>query len=96
MSCVLGKVVIDGAGPFTESQDQAKSKLVPVPPKTHFTPGLSEGCACGRALFGEGEECITTVASWQMMIMEARWVGRALYDAEEVVLARGQSPVTAL
>ena len=36
------------------------------------------------------------MASWQMMIMEARWVGRALYDAEEVVLARGQSPVTAL
>lgn len=59
-------------------------------------PGVSEGRACARALFGDGEECITTVASWQMMITEARWVGRALYDAEEVVLARGQSPATAL
>lgn len=45
-----------------------------------------------RALFGEDEECITTMTAWQNMVAEARWVGRALYDAEEVVLGRGQTP----
>ena len=39
-----------------------------------------------RALFGDAEECITTIQSWQQMTHEAKWVGRALYDAEDIVL----------
>ncbi len=39
-----------------------------------------------RALFGTEEECITSLAAWQHMCTEARWVGRALFDAEEMVL----------
>ena len=30
--------------------------------------------------------------AWQMMVLEARWVGRALFDAEEVVLGGCQAP----
>ena len=30
--------------------------------------------------------------AWQMMVLEARWVGRALFDAEEVALGGGQAP----
>ena len=41
--------------------------------------------AC-RALFGDQEECLTTLLAWQQMTNEARWFGRALYDAEEIVL----------
>ena len=52
-------------------------------------------CARARALFGDSEECITTMQSWQMMVLEARWVGRALFDAEEVVLGRWQAPLPA-
>ena len=43
-----------------------------------------------RALFGTEEECITSLAAWQHMCTEARWVGRALFDAEEVVLRNTQ------
>lgn len=50
---------------------------------------------CSRALFGDNEECITTMPAWQMMVTEARWVGRALFDAEEVVLGRWQAPLPA-
>lgn len=39
-----------------------------------------------RALFGDQEECLTTLLAWQQMTNEARWFGRALYDAEELVL----------
>jgi hypothetical protein len=39
-----------------------------------------------RALFGTEDECITSLAAWQQMTTEARWVGRALYDAEELAL----------
>ncbi|DBA97322.1 TPA: hypothetical protein ACH3X1_015060 [Trebouxia sp. C0004] len=39
-----------------------------------------------RALFGDQEECLTTLLAWQQMTNEARWFGRALYDAEEIVL----------
>ena len=43
-----------------------------------------------RALFGAEEECITSLAAWQHMCTEARWVGRALFDAEEIVLRNTQ------
>ena len=47
----------------------------------------SEGYTFGyRALFGEQDECITTLQAWQQMTHEAKWFGRALYDAEEFVL----------
>ncbi|KAL3133149.1 hypothetical protein ABBQ38_007044 [Trebouxia sp. C0009 RCD-2024] len=39
-----------------------------------------------RALFGDQEECLTTLLAWQEMTNEARWFGRALYDAEDLVL----------
>ena len=39
-----------------------------------------------RALFGSDEECITSLGAWQQMVTEARWVGRALYDAEDIAL----------
>ena len=39
-----------------------------------------------RALFGADEECITSLGAWQQMVTEARWVGRALYDAEDIAL----------
>lgn len=45
---------------------------------------------CRRALFGSEEECITSLAAWQHMCTEARWVGRALFDAEEMVLRSTQ------
>ncbi len=48
------------------------------------------GMHCCRALFGLEEECITSLAAWQHMCTEARWVGRALFDAEEVVLRSTQ------
>ena len=47
--------------------------------------GLTVHLLC-RALFGTEEECITSLAAWQHMCTEARWVGRALFDAEEMVL----------
>ena len=47
--------------------------------------GLRGRSLC-RALFGTEEECITSLAAWQHMCTEARWVGRALFDAEEMVL----------
>ncbi|KAK9794604.1 hypothetical protein WJX73_006210 [Symbiochloris irregularis] len=40
-----------------------------------------------RALFGSSSECITTLQAWQHMCIEARWFGRALYDAEQLVMA---------
>lgn len=46
---------------------------------------LPEGRHC-RALFGDAEECITTLQAWQQMTHEAKWFGRALYDAEDIVL----------
>lgn len=39
-----------------------------------------------RTLFGEEQECITTMSAWKHMCDEAQWVGRALYDAEQLVL----------
>lgn len=40
-----------------------------------------------RALFGSaGGECITTLAAWTVMCEEARSFGRALFDAEEIIL----------
>ncbi len=55
--------------------------------------GVTIDIVCrARALFGESEECITTMKAWQMMVLEARWVGRALFDAEEVVLGGRQAP----
>ncbi|KAK9823830.1 hypothetical protein WJX72_005805 [[Myrmecia] bisecta] len=45
-----------------------------------------------RALFGDQEECITTLLAWQQMCHEARWFGRALYDAEEFVLQSSLDP----
>ena len=43
-----------------------------------------------RALFGDAKECITTLQSWQHMCTEARWFGRALYDAEQLVVTTCQ------
>lgn len=37
-------------------------------------------------LFGDAEECITTMASWKHMCDEAQCFGRALYDAEQVAI----------
>ncbi len=37
-------------------------------------------------LFGDAEECITTMARWKHMCDEAQCFGRALYDAEQVVI----------
>ncbi|EIE18492.1 hypothetical protein COCSUDRAFT_60158 [Coccomyxa subellipsoidea C-169] len=45
-----------------------------------------------RALFGTEEECITSLAAWQQMCTEARWIGRALFDAEGIVLQHTQPP----
>ncbi|KAK9902224.1 hypothetical protein WJX75_008431 [Coccomyxa subellipsoidea] len=45
-----------------------------------------------RALFGVEEECITSLAAWQQMCTEARWIGRALFDAEGIVLQHTQPP----
>jgi len=39
-----------------------------------------------RALFGDGEECLTTLQAWQQMTYEAKRFGRALFDAEDMVL----------
>lgn len=41
---------------------------------------------CCRALFGDQEECLTTLLAWQSMTHEAKWFGRALYDAEEMAI----------
>jgi hypothetical protein len=65
--------------------------------RAHFRGGrgdrITKDIVCrARALFGESEECITTMKAWQMMVLEARWVGRALFDAEEVVLGGCQAP----
>ncbi|CAL8465952.1 g5488 [Coccomyxa elongata] len=49
-----------------------------------------------RALFGTEEECITSLAAWQHMCTEARWIGRALFDAEDIVLQHTQPPASAL
>ncbi len=54
-----------------------------------------DGTAC-RALFGTEEECITSLAAWQHMCTEARWIGRALFDAEDIVLQHTQPPAGAL
>ncbi len=40
-----------------------------------------------RTLFGDAEECLTTLNAWQNMCEEARHFGRALFDAEELVLS---------
>lgn len=37
-------------------------------------------------LYGDAEECITTMASWKHMCDEAQCFGRALYDAEQVAI----------
>lgn len=39
-----------------------------------------------RALFGDQDECITTLGAWSDMCDEARWFGRAVYDAEDFLL----------
>ena len=43
--------------------------------------------ALRRTLFGDAEECLTTLNAWQNMCEEARHFGRALFDAEELVLS---------
>ena len=43
-----------------------------------------------RAMFGSTSECITTLQSWQQMCTEARWFGRALFDAEQLVVTACQ------
>ena len=43
-------------------------------------------CHACRALFGDQTECLTTLLAWQQMLNEAKWFGRALYDAEELLL----------
>ena len=53
--------------------------------RIHAELSLTRPPSC-RALFGDQEECITTLQAWQQMMHEAKWFGRALYDAEEVVL----------
>ena len=51
------------------------------------TMGVQSSCVGCRALFGDSKECITTLKAWQQMTNEARWVGRAMYDAEDMVLS---------
>lgn len=47
---------------------------------------LTSHCLLFRALFGDQEECLTTLLAWQSMTNEAKWFGRALYDAEEMAM----------
>ena len=51
------------------------------------TVEFMSGSAHRRTLFGEAEECLTTLNAWQNMCEEARHFGRALFDAEELVLS---------
>ena len=53
------------------------------------------GIVSCRALFGREEECITSLAAWQHMCTEARWIGRALFDAEDIVLQHTEQPASA-
>ena len=47
-----------------------------------------------RALFGDEKESITTLWAWQHMLQEARWFGRALYDAEELIMRQSRDFLT--
>ena len=49
-------------------------------------PSATAACSNFRALFGDEKESITTLWAWQHMLQEARWFGRALYDAEDLIM----------
>ena len=51
----------------------------------------TQECVC-RSLFGDEMESLTTLNAWQNMCEEARHFGRALFDAEEVVLTAMRVP----
>ena len=55
---------------------------------------LNSAFSTFRALFGDEKESITTLWAWQHMLQEARWFGRALYDAEELIMRQSRDFLT--